>query len=129
MDKVFGHESCINEIVWHYAPVDDVWDIPIINPLALDIAEGADMVIAKPDLPNLDIICRAKQTFGMPTFTYQVSGEYVMLKVTAQNDWQNECAAVMEVLTCFKRAGCDGTLTYYAGTGDGVVGGVSALSL
>ena len=81
---------------------------------ALDIAEGADMVMVKPGLPNLDIIWRVKQTFGMPTFAYQVSGEYAMLKAAAQNGWLDERAAVMEILTSFKRAGCDGILTYYA---------------
>ena len=81
---------------------------------ALDIAEGADMVMIKPGLPNLDIIQRVKQAFGMPTFAYQVSGEYAMLKAAAQNGWLDEHAAVMEILTSFKRAGCDGILTYYA---------------
>ena len=81
---------------------------------ALDIAEGADMVMVKPGLPNLDIIRRVKQAFGMPTFAYQVSGEYAMIKAAAQNGWLDERAAVMEVLTCFKRAGCDGILSYYA---------------
>ena len=81
---------------------------------ALDIAEGADMVMVKPGLPNLDILWRIKQTFGMPTFAYQVSGEYTMLKAAAQNGWLDERAAVMEVMACFKRAGCDGVLSYYA---------------
>lgn len=81
---------------------------------ALDIAEGADMVMVKPSMPNLDIIWRVKQAFGMPTFAYQVSGEYAMLKAAAGNRWLDERQAVMEVMTCFKRAGCDGILTYYA---------------
>ncbi len=81
---------------------------------ALDIAEGADMVMVKPGLPNLDIIWRVKRAFGMPTFAYQVSGEYAMLKAAAQNGWLTERAAVLETLTSFKRAGCDGVLTYYA---------------
>ena len=72
------------------------------------------MVMVKPGLPNLDIIWRVKQTFGMPTFAYQVSGEYAMLKAATQNGWLDERAAVMEILTSFKRAGCDGILTYYA---------------
>ncbi len=81
---------------------------------ALDIAEGADMVMVKPGLTNLDIIRRIKQTFGMPTFAYQVSGEYAMLKAAAENGWLDERQAVMEVMSSFKRAGCDGVLTYYA---------------
>ena len=81
---------------------------------ALDIAEGADMVMVKPGMPNLDIIWRVKQAFGMPTFAYQVSGEYAMLKAAAENRWLDERAAVLETMTCFKRAGCDGVLSYYA---------------
>ena len=81
---------------------------------ALDIAEGADMVMVKPGMPNLDIIWRVKQTFGMPTFAYQVSGEYAMLKAAAENRWLDERAAVLETMNCFKRAGCDGVLSYYA---------------
>jgi len=81
---------------------------------ALDIKEGADMVMIKPGLPNLDIIHRVKQAFGMPTFAYQVSGEYAMLKAAAANGWLDERAAALEILTSLKRAGCDGILTYYA---------------
>lgn len=81
---------------------------------ALDIAEGADMVMVKPGITNLDIIWRIKQAFGMPTFAYQVSGEYAMLKAATANGWLDEREAVLETLTGFKRAGCDGILTYYA---------------
>ena len=81
---------------------------------ALDIAEGADMVMIKPGTPNLDIIWRVKQAFGMPTFAYQVSGEYAMLKAASENRWLQERQAVLEIMTAFKRAGCDGILTYYA---------------
>ncbi len=81
---------------------------------ASDIAEGADMVMIKPGLPNLDIIWRVKQAYGMPTFAYQVSGEYAMLRAAAENGWLDEAATVLEILHCFKRAGCDGVLTYYA---------------
>ena len=81
---------------------------------ALDIAEGADMVMVKPGLPNLDIIWRVRQAFAMPTFAYQVSGEYASLKAAAQNGWLDERKAVLEIMHCFKRAGCDGILTYYA---------------
>ena len=81
---------------------------------ALDIAEGADMVMVKPAMPNLDIVRRVKQTFAMPTFAYQVSGEYAMLKAAAANGWLDEKQAVLEIMHCFKRAGCDGVLSYYA---------------
>lgn len=82
--------------------------------VALDLAEGADMVMIKPGMPYLDVIRRVKDEFGAPTFAYQVSGEYAMLKAAAENGWLNERAAVMEALLCFKRAGADAILTYYA---------------
>jgi porphobilinogen synthase len=82
--------------------------------VALDISEGADMVMVKPGMPYLDIVRRVKDEFGVPTFAYQVSGEYAMLKAAAQNGWLDECACVMESLLAFKRAGADGVLTYYA---------------
>lgn len=85
-----------------------------IHEVALDIAEGADMVMVKPGLPYLDVVWRVKQTFGMPTFAYQVSGEYAMLKAASANGWLDEPACVLESLTCFKRAGADGILSYYA---------------
>jgi porphobilinogen synthase len=80
----------------------------------LDIDEGADMVMVKPGLPYLDIVRRVKDTFGVPTAVYQVSGEYAMLKAAAANGWLDERACVMEALTAFKRAGADAVLTYYA---------------
>jgi porphobilinogen synthase len=80
----------------------------------LDIAEGADMIMVKPGLPYLDILRRIKDTFGMPTFAYQVSGEYAMLMAAAQNGWLDGDKAMMETLTAFKRAGADGVLTYFA---------------
>ena len=80
----------------------------------LDIAEGADMVMVKPGLPYLDIVRRVKDTFGVPTMVYQVSGEYAMLKAAAANGWLDERACVMETLTAFKRAGADAVLTYFA---------------
>jgi porphobilinogen synthase len=80
----------------------------------LDINEGADMVMVKPGLPYLDIVYRVKTTFGLPTYVYQVSGEYAMLKAASQNGWLDEKAIVMESLLAFKRAGADGILTYYA---------------
>lgn len=82
--------------------------------VALDISEGADMVMVKPGLPYLDIVRRVKDEFGVPTFAYQVSGEYAMLKAAAQNGWLDEQSCVMESLLAFKRAGADGILTYFA---------------
>ena len=80
----------------------------------LDIQEGADMVMVKPGMPYLDIVRRLKDTFGMPTMVYQVSGEYAMLKAAAQNGWLDNDRAVLETLLAFKRAGADGILTYLA---------------
>jgi porphobilinogen synthase len=82
--------------------------------VALDLEEGADMVMIKPGLPYLDIVRRVKDEFGAPTFVYQVSGEYAMLKAAAQNGWLDERAVVLEALGAFKRAGADGILTYFA---------------
>jgi len=82
--------------------------------VALDLDEGADMVMVKPGMPYLDIVRRVKDAFGAPTFVYQVSGEYAMLKAAAQNGWLDERAVVMESLLGFKRAGADGILTYFA---------------
>ena len=83
---------------------------------SLDIAEGADMVMVKPGVPYLDIVWRVKQAFGMPTFAYHVSGEYAMLKAACDNGWLDEKKVVMETMIAFKRAGCDGVLTYFAET-------------
>jgi porphobilinogen synthase len=80
----------------------------------LDLSEGADMIMVKPGLPYLDILRRIKDAFGMPTFAYQVSGEYAMLMAAAQNGWLDGDRAMMETLTAFKRAGADGILTYFA---------------
>lgn len=85
-----------------------------LREVALDLQEGADMVMVKPGMPYLDIVCRVKQTFAAPTFAYQVSGEYAMLKAAAQQGWLAEERVVMESLLAFKRAGCDGILTYFA---------------
>ena len=82
--------------------------------IALDLEEGADMVMVKPGMPYLDIVHRAKTTFGVPTLVYQVSGEYAMLKAAAQNGWLDGEACMMESLLAFKRAGADGILTYFA---------------
>jgi porphobilinogen synthase len=85
-----------------------------IREVGLDIDEGADMVMVKPGLPYLDIVYQIKQTFGLPTFSYHVSGEYAMLKAAAQNGWIDEQQVVLETLMSFKRAGADAVLTYYA---------------
>lgn len=82
--------------------------------VARDLSEGADMVMVKPGLPYLDICRRVKDAFGAPTFAYQVSGEYAMIKAAADNGWIDEERVMMESLMAFKRAGCDGVLTYFA---------------
>jgi porphobilinogen synthase len=85
-----------------------------LREIELDLAEGADAVMVKPGLPYLDVVRRVKDRFGAPTFVYQVSGEYAMLKAAAQNGWLDERAVVLETLTSIKRAGADAILTYYA---------------
>jgi len=82
--------------------------------VARDLQEGADMVMIKPGMPYLDVCRRVKDTFGVPTFAYQVSGEYAMIAGAAQNGWIDGDKAMFESLMCFKRAGCDGILTYFA---------------
>ncbi|HIV69901.1 MAG TPA: porphobilinogen synthase [Candidatus Aquabacterium excrementipullorum] len=85
-----------------------------LREVGMDIAEGADMVMVKPGMPYLDIVRRVKDTFRVPTFAYQVSGEYAMIKAAAQNGWLDHDATVLESLLAFKRAGADGVLTYFA---------------
>ncbi len=85
-----------------------------LREIELDLEEGADMVMVKPGMPYLDIIRRVKEDFEVPTFAYQVSGEYAMLKAASLNGWLDEEAVVLEALTCFRRAGADGILTYFA---------------
>lgn len=85
-----------------------------IREVALDIQEGADMVMVKPGMPYLDICRRVKDEFGIPTFAYQVSGEYAMLAGAADHGWLDRQRVVMEALLCFKRAGCDGVLSYFS---------------
>ena len=85
-----------------------------LHEISMDLAEGADMIMIKPGMPYLDIVRRAKDTFQVPTFVYQVSGEYAMLKAAAHNGWLNERNAVMESMLSMKRAGADGVLTYFA---------------
>jgi porphobilinogen synthase len=85
-----------------------------LREVALDIAEGADMVMVKPGMPYLDILARVKTTFGVPTFAFQVSGEYAMMEAAIANGWLDGERVRMEALTCFKRAGADGIITYWA---------------
>jgi porphobilinogen synthase len=85
-----------------------------LREIALDLDEGADMVMVKPGMPYLDIVRRCKERFGVPTYAYQVSGEYAMLMAAAQNGWLDERAVILESLLSFKRAGADGVLTYFA---------------
>ena len=85
-----------------------------LREIQLDLQEGADMIMVKPGMPYLDIIRRVKNQFGAPTFAYQVSGEYAMIKAASINGWLDEKSVVLESLLAFKRAGCDGILTYYA---------------
>jgi porphobilinogen synthase len=85
-----------------------------LREVALDLAEGADMVMVKPGMPYLDIVRRVKDEFKVPTFAYQVSGEYAMIKAAAQHGWLDHDKAMMESMLAFKRAGADGVLTYFA---------------
>jgi len=85
-----------------------------LREVALDLAEGADMVMVKPGMPYLDILTRVKRQFEVPTFAYQVSGEYAMLTAAAANGWLDHDKAMLESLLSFKRAGADGILTYFA---------------
>jgi porphobilinogen synthase len=85
-----------------------------LREVAMDVAEGADMVMVKPGLAYLDIVARVKTAFGLPTFAFQVSGEYAMIKAAAANGWIEEDRAILETLTAFKRAGADGIVSYFA---------------
>ena len=85
-----------------------------LREVALDLAEGADMVMVKPGMPYLDIVRRVKEQFRVPTFAYQVSGEYAMLKAASERGWLAHDAVMIESLLAFKRAGADGVLTYFA---------------
>ena len=85
-----------------------------LREVAMDIAEGADMVMVKPGMPYLDIVARVKAEFGVPTYAFQVSGEYAMIKAATQNGWLDENRAILESLSAFKRAGADGIITYFA---------------
>jgi porphobilinogen synthase len=85
-----------------------------IREVAMDVAEGADMLLVKPGMPYLDIVARVKAAFGLPTYAFQVSGEYAMIKAASANGWLDEERAILESLTAFKRAGADGIVTYFA---------------
>lgn len=97
-----------------------------IHDAALDVKEGADMLMVKPGLPYLDMCLRVKEQFGLPTFAYQVSGEYAMIKAAGQKGWLDEERVMMESLMAFKRAGCDGILTYFALDAAKILAGESA---
>jgi porphobilinogen synthase len=94
-----------------------------LREVALDIAEGADMVMVKPGMPYLDVIQRVVETFSMPTFAFQVSGEYAMIMAAARNGWIDEERAILESLTAFKRAGCAGVISYFAPRAAKLLGG------
>jgi porphobilinogen synthase len=94
--------------------MDPANGLEALREVALDIEEGADMLIVKPGMPYLDVLWRVKEAFGMPTFAYQVSGEYAMIEAAAKNGWIDGERAMMESLIAFKRAGADGVLTYFA---------------
>ena len=100
-----------NKKVYHMDPANSD---EALREVALDLAEGADMVMVKPGMPYLDIVRRVKDEFRVPTFAYQVSGEYAMLKAAAQNGWLDHDAVMLETLLAFKRAGADGVLSYFA---------------
>ena len=106
-----GHLGSGNKYTYQMDPANTD---EALREVALDLAEGADMVMVKPGLPYLDIVRRIKDEFKVPTYAYQVSGEYAMLKAAAQNGWLDEKACVLESLLAFKRAGADGILTYFA---------------
>jgi porphobilinogen synthase len=93
-----------------------------LREVAMDIAEGADMVMVKPGMPYLDIVRRVVEAFSMPTFAFQVSGEYAMIMAAARNGWIDEDRAILESLGAFKRAGCSGVITYFAERAAGVLG-------
>ena len=98
----------------HTYQIDPANSDEALREVALDLAEGADMVMVKPGMPYIDIVRRVKERFQVPTYAYQVSGEYAMLQAAFANGWLKHDACVLEALTCFKRAGADGILTYFA---------------
>ena len=121
MPRPFTARSATRSVPARRSPATSApirWIRPIrdeaLREVELDIAEGADMVMVKPGMPYLDIFTGSKTTFGMPTFAYQVSGEYAMIMAAAGNGWLDGDKAMTESLIAFKRAGADGVLTYFA---------------
>jgi len=109
-----GSAGALGKGTKHTFQMDPANSDEAVHEVALDIEEGADMVMVKPGMPYLDIVHRVKQEFGVPTFAYQVSGEYAMLKAAAANGWLDERACALEALLAFKRAGADAILSYFA---------------
>ena len=109
-----GSAGALGKGTKHTFQMDPANGDEALHEVALDIDEGADMVMVKPGMPYLDIVHRVKREFGVPTFAYQVSGEYAMLKAAAANGWLDERACALEALLAFKRAGADAILTYFA---------------
>ena len=109
-----GSTASLGDADKHSYQMDPANTDEALHEAALDLDEGADMVLVKPGMPYLDIVRRIKEEFRMPTFVYQVSGEYSMLKAAAREGWLDERACVMEALLCIKRAGADAILTYFA---------------
>ncbi|MGH8213097.1 MAG: porphobilinogen synthase [Rhodanobacteraceae bacterium] len=109
-----GSTSALGKGSKHTYQMDIANSDEALREVQLDLEEGADAVMVKPGLPYLDIVRRVKERFGAPTFVYQVSGEYAMLKAAAQNGWLDERACMLEALTCIKRAGANAILTYFA---------------
>ncbi|AFC87480.1 porphobilinogen synthase [Frateuria aurantia] len=109
-----GSSASLGKADKHTYQMDVANSDEALREVELDLQEGADAVMVKPGMPYLDVLRRVKDAFGAPTFVYQVSGEYAMLKAAVQNGWLDEKAVVLESLTAFKRAGADGILTYYA---------------
>src|SRR5271169_281197 len=112
--EAVGSASSLSRGNKHTYQIDPANSNEALREVGLDISEGADMVMIKPGLPYLDIVRRVKDRFGMPTFVYQVSGEYAMIMAAAGNGWLNERAVALEALLCIRRAGADGILTYFA---------------
>ena len=108
-----GSEMCIRDSKYSYQ-MDPANSNEALHEVALDIAEGADMVMIKPGMPYLDIVRRVSDELEFPTFVYQVSGEYAMLKAASEHGWLDEKDCVLEALLGMKRAGADGILTYFA---------------
>lgn len=109
-----GSAGALGKGTKHTFQMDPANGDEALHEVALDLDEGADMVMVKPGMPYLDIVHRVKREFGVPTFAYQVSGEYAMLKAAAANGWLDERACALEALVAFKRAGADAILTYFA---------------